>query len=199
MTKYILTGGRDRDHAEYGPKLAAELKKTFETFKILSCFFSETEDQWPALAEKWQRWFEKRVGDIEKYDYARMDTFAQQMAAFDILYLHGGPNRPLFDALDTFGDPRTLLKDKVVVGSSAGANYIAKNFWSSSKQKPYKGRAVLDINVMVHYGAPNHEDIPRTQQDWDNEEAEFREFVGTNEKIWHLPEGEIVVIEGDSA
>ncbi|HTE57212.1 MAG TPA: hypothetical protein VK694_00555 [Verrucomicrobiae bacterium] len=195
MTTYILTGGRDRAHPDYGSKLTVELKKHHEKFRVLSCFFAEPEEYASMLAEKWQPWFEKRVGSIEKYDYARMDSFLRQIKDFDILYLHGGPNRPLFDALDTFGDFAPLVAGKIVVGSSAGANFIAKNYWGSSKQKPGKGRAILDVNVMVHYGSPDHEGRPRTAGDWDYEEALFRDFIGTNEKIWHLPEGEVEVFE----
>lgn len=199
MTTYILTGGRDRVHPEYGPKLAAELKKHYERFKILSCFFAGSEETWAMMAEKWQPWFEERLGSMEKYDYARAGTFAEQLKDFDILYLHGGPNRPLANALDMYGDVQQLFGGKVVVGSSAGANYVAKNFWGSGSQKPYKGKGLLDINIMVHYGAPNHEGNIRTPEDWDREEKEFREFLGTDEKIWHLPEGEIEVFEGGIA
>jgi hypothetical protein len=198
MTKYILAGGVDRAGKAYGQSLGKELAKTHKKFKILSCFFVAPPEQWPMMAKKWQPWFEKRVGNLAEYDYARADDFLDQVKAFDILYFHGGHTRTLLDTMGQFGDLKKLFKGKTVVGSSAGANMLAKNFWSSTLQKPFKGKATLDINIMVHYGAAEHEGIHRTMKDWDHEETEFRKFIGSNdEKIWHIPEGEFITFEVD--
>jgi peptidase E len=124
-----------------------------------------------------------------------MGTFLGQVKAFDVLYLHGGHNDLLFDTLSKFGKLDGIFKGKIVVGSSAGANLVAKNFWASSAQKPRKGKAVLDVNIMAHYGATNHAGIQRTSQNWINEEKLFRDFLGNDEKIWHIPEAELVIFE----
>lgn len=195
MTKYILTGGKDRIPSSYGQALHDELTKTHKKFKLLSVFFSATQDHWEAMAKSWKEWFMTYVGDIESYDYARIDTFVQQIKDHDVIYLHGGHTKLLREVMRSFGDLRELFEGKVVVGSSAGANMLAKNFWSSSQQKPFKGLSVLDINVMVHYGAVEHEGIHRTPQDWEDEEKEFREFIGDDSKIWRLPERELTVLE----
>jgi hypothetical protein len=82
----------------------------------------------------------------------------------------------------------------MVVGSSAGANVLSKKYWSSTRAIPCEGLGVLDVNIMVHYGAMYHDGVVRTAEDWQREEAGFRAFVGDGE-ITHLPEGQFIVVE----
>jgi peptidase S51-like protein len=195
VTKYILTGGKDRIPSDYGRNLRAEFKKTHDTFKILSCFFSAPAEQWEVMAKNWGKWFREKVGDVKAYDFAKLDSLADQAKLFDVLYFHGGNTRLLIDTMREFENLRSVFKNKLIVGSSAGANMLAKNFWSSSKQKPFRGLGILDINVMVHYGIEDHDGIHRTAQDWENEEKAFREFIRDDGKIWHIPEREFIVFE----
>lgn len=198
MTKYILTGGRDRarENKDYAALLANELHKQYDTFNILSCFFAKPEEHWPLISNHWEEWFQKKVGSVGAYDYARIDKFVDQIKDFDIIYLHGGDNKSMRDVLETFEPLADLFKGKTVIGSSAGVNALAKNFWGSTHRKPFKGLAVLDINTMVHYGSPRH-DIGKdlTQHDWDEDEKKFQEFIGVAQKILCIPEGEILTFE----
>lgn len=193
MTKYILAGGNDFKTPVFGSRLASEFKKTLDTFKILSCFFSSPAEVWKLNAEKWEPWFRKNVDSIESYDYATPGTFEEKTMNADILYFHGGNSELLLKTVDEIKNLEQLFKNKIVVGSSAGANMLAKNFWSSTYKKPGKGKAIVPVSIMVHYGAANHNGNYRNKRDWDNEETLFQNFIGASENILHLPEGGIKV------
>jgi hypothetical protein len=100
----------------------------------------------------------------------------------------------LFENLPDVEELKKHFQGKVIIGSSAGANMLSKCFWSSKRAVFGEGLAILDINVMVHHGALDHEGRKRTPEDWQREEAEFQERIGDG-KITHLPEGQFVVIE----
>jgi hypothetical protein len=198
MTTYILAGGNDRTTEGYGERLADQITARVTMHpKILSCFFSIPEQEWPTKYAQCEEWFAKNFTSGYKYNYAQKDTFLQQIDDADVIYLHGGNTQLLFDAFPSAEDFVKRVKGKIVVGSSAGANILSKKYWSSSRAVPCKGLGILDVNIMVHYGAVNHEGLTRTDKDWQREEAEFQAFVGDGE-ITHLPEGEFVVIDSSS-
>lgn len=88
---------------------------------------------------------------------------------------------------------RRHFESKVIIGSSAGANMLSRHFWSSTRSVYSEGKGLLDLSVMVHYGAAIVGDSERTPEDWKRQEEKFAAMV--NEPITHLPEGQFVVIE----
>jgi hypothetical protein len=90
MTTYILAGGNDRMAEGYGKRLAAEITEHVPRPKVLSCFFSLPESEWPAKFNQFKEWFEANFTDDFTYEYAQKDTFLQQIKEADIIYLHGG-------------------------------------------------------------------------------------------------------------
>lgn len=195
MTTYILAGGNDRATEGYGKRLADELTQHCSHPNILSCFFSAPEQEWPAKHAEWKKWFARNFTNGFSYSYAEKDTFLRQIDRADVIYLHGGNTQLLFDTFPSVEDFVRHVKGKIVVGGSAGANILSKKYWSSTRAVPCKGLGILDVNIMVHYGAAHHEGLTRTIEDWQREEAEFRAFVGDGE-ITRLPEGQFVVING---
>lgn len=99
----------------------------------------------------------------------------------------------MFKTMPSAEELRKHFNGKVIVASSAGANLLSKNYWSSKRAVPGRGRGVVDINCMVHFGQLNHEGRVRSPADWQNEEAEFQQCIGDGEQITHLPEGQFVV------
>lgn len=197
MTKtiFILAGGNDRKSPDYGHRLSKEIAKHVNNPKILSCFFSWPQEAWEQKAVKdWKGWFTDNFAQPFTYDYAKPDTFLEQIDTADVIYFHGGDTKQLFKNLPDAEELKKHLQGKIVIGSSAGANMLSKHFWSSTRAEYGKGTGILDVNVMVHYGALDHEGRKRTPEDWRREEAEFQARVG-NEKVTHLPEGEFVVVE----
>jgi hypothetical protein len=192
MTTYILAGGNDRTTEGYGSRLHDELTKYAASPKILSCFFSCPAEDWEAKSHDVEAWLRQCFGGDMGYDYAQKDTFLEQIRSADVIYLHGGDTQLLFAALPPDDVLTAAFEGKVVVGSSAGANVLAKNYWSSTRAVPAHGLGIVDINVMVHYGALTHEGKTRTPDDWIRESAEFQRFIG-DDTITRLAEGQFVV------
>ena len=195
MTRYILAGGNDFAVEDYAKKLNVELSKIGTNLKVLSCFYSRSADEWDQESIKWESWFKEKLDNIKSHTVAGLDTLEQQVLAADVVYFHGGNTKLLLEKLMQYKDLKTMLKNKTIIGSSAGANMLAKNYWSSTFQEPGKGRGIVDVSIMVHYGARNFAGIYRSEQDWQNEEIQLREFIGhsgAEEKIYHIPEGTFV-------
>lgn len=198
MTKtvYILAGGNDRKSENYGHRLSEEIAKHVTNPKLLSCFFSAQPEEWEQKAQDWKGWFSDHFTQPFIYDYAKYETLLEQIDTADVVYFHGGDTRLLFEHLPETQELKKHFKGKVIIGSSAGANMLSTHYWSSTRGGFNEGRAVLDINVMVHYHAPDASGHKRTPEDWEREEAEFQERLG-NRAITPLPEGRFVVIEKD--
>lgn len=192
MTTYILAGGNDRTTPGYGEHLQAEISKYVAKSKILSCFYSSPEEAWPEKAAGWENWFRTYFGSDVSYSYARQDIFLAQIDDADVVYLHGGNTQLLFDTLPATDELISHFAGKIVVGSSAGANALSTNYWSSTQARPLRGLGFTKLNIMVHYGTLSHEKLPRTPEDWRREEAEFAQHIGGTE-IVKLPEGQFVV------
>lgn len=194
-TIFILAGGNDRTTDGYGARLNDEITTHIAHPKILSCFFSLPEPEWPAKYQDWKEWFSIMFGSDLVYDYAKKETFFQQVDTVDVIYLHGGDTQLLFNSLSDISELKSHFKGKMIVGSSAGSNVLSKNYWSSMRAVPGHGLDIVDANIMVHYGSLNHEGKVRMPEDWIKEEAEFQEFIGAGGKITRLPNGEFIVVE----
>lgn len=198
MTKTvcILAGGNDRKSEDYGYRLSKEIAKYATNPKILSCFFSAQPEEWEQKAKDWKGWFSDHFTQPFTYAYAKYETLLDQIDAADVIYFHGGDTRLLFEHLPETKELKKHFKGKIIIGSSAGANMLSAHYWSSIRGGFNEGRGVLDMNVMVHYRAPDASGHKRTPEDWEREEAEFQERLG-DRSITPLPEGQFVVIEKD--
>lgn len=170
MTKYILVGGNDLQSDNYGTQLAQEIYKSVEArpVRILSCLFATPPEFQPIAAKTWRPWFERHFGKDIVWSYALPERFEEQVRATDVLYLHGGDNNLLLETLGNYLWFPAALGDRIVVGSSAGANYLSKHFWTRRKQQISQGSGILPLSVMVHYGADDP-DAPKTDWEWAEE------------------------------
>jgi peptidase E len=193
-TIYILAGGNDREYIDYAKRLETELNKYITSPKILSCFFASPDSEWNNQYLKWREWFNLNLSHEFSFEYAKKEAFLEQIDASDVVYLHGGITKLLLSNVPDADTLKDYFRGKIVIASSAGANTLARNYWSSTYAEPGHGLGIVDINVMVHYGAINHEGRKRTMNDWQKEEALFSKYV-QGEKITYLPEGEFTVIK----
>lgn len=195
MITYILAGGNDLGSVDYGKNLAKEIEKIVAHPKILSCPFSRSETEWAQIVNEFEGWFRANFKTIESYDYAKPETFLNQALLADVIYFHGGFTPKLIEAVKNIPNLKQLFSDKIIVGSSAGANMLSKNYWSSTLRTPGKGLNFVDANIMVHYGATNLHNSTRTLADWNQDEAKFRDFINDDQAIMYIPEGKFEVIE----
>ena len=197
MTKYILAGGADRKYPEYAAKLRSEIAKTItKPPLVLSCLFAEPREVWEGKFADRQAWFAATFGEGCITQMAFPDTFAEQIREADIIYLHGGDDTLLTHYLEEFDDLATLFSDKIVIGSSAGADYLAKEYWTCDWRQVRTGSGLTDLNIIPHFESPEYGiSDPRGPINWATAEAELREAVGSGQKVTLLREGEFVVIE----
>jgi hypothetical protein len=195
MTKYILAGGNERRSEAYGERLAREVcKGRMGPLKILSSFFADpTPWQWEVRYRDWGPWFKQYFGSDVSYDYAQPETFSAQVRASDVVYLHGGDNETIFSSLRAYADFEEMVQDKIVIGSSAGANYLSELYWTRSKRQVAHGSGILPLGVMVHYGSLNGGFPGDLPVDWS--EADTRmETALKAEPLYRIKEGGFIVI-----
>ena len=75
----------------------------------------------------------------------------EQLKLADVIYIRGGDTEKLLKVLRQFPRFADGLKNKVVVGSSAGAYILAECYHSATRGGVYKGLGILPIRVICHY------------------------------------------------
>lgn len=190
MTTYILAGGKDLRFEAYGERLAKEVYEYGpRPTRLLSCFFATPPEYWNVKAKTWQPWFARYFGRDVEWSYAQPNDFTAQLKETDVVYLHGGDNELLRGSLVRFPELQAHFDGKVVIASSAAANYLSQHFWRRCEQKIGRGKGIVPYSVMVHYGV-SEQGTPDT--DWDGVAAELAAFDG--EEPLRLMEGNFKVI-----
>lgn len=196
MTTYILAGGADRKTPEFGERLAAEVhKKINRPVRVLSCLFAEPREVWSEKFASRMPWFQQFFGAATDVELAFPDQFPDQARRADVIYLHGGDDVLLGHYLDAYNDIRDMFLGKIVVGSSAGADWLSTNFWACDWRKTMHGSGIVPLSIIVHSGSDYGNEDTRGPIDWQLAEAEFQAAIGAGKTITHLPEGEFVVFE----
>lgn len=197
MTKYILAGGADRKYAVYGEKLAAEVSPArSEPLVLLGCFFAVPREEWEAKFADRKQWYTGVFGPKTKAILAFPDTFTKQVKNADIIYLHGGDDVLLSHYLNTFDNLAALWAGKTVIGSSAGADYLAESFWTGDWREVRQGSGLSGLNILAHYESEEYgQEDPRGPIDWSAAERELRQAIGPDKTVVLLREGDIRVVE----
>lgn len=192
-TTYILAGGLDRSHPRYWERLAQFIDGKYEYApRILSCWFSVPDERIEERVQAYQPVFTKYFPASEVV-IADKKHFIEQISKVDIVYFHGGRTRQLLDAMEQYGDIEKELKGKFVIGSSAGANYLATTGISPSTGQIMHGSGLSSVSVVVHYGSRGFENLAFDKMFWD-EAVRNVEGVSKERVTLLLPEGEFVAI-----
>lgn len=192
-TRYFLAGGSDRGYDQYGIRLSAAVSESVVSPKILSCFFSQEKELWSEKATGWEIWFRRYFGDAIEYRCATIDGFLDEIKWADVIYLHGGTTALLLDALGKYTELEKAFEGKIIVGSSAGTNYLSKTFFSPKRNVVGSGSGIININTVVHYGASSDGEVSLTKEGWLDAVDRVKASVG-DEPIVLLPEGEFISI-----
>lgn len=196
MTYYILAGGEDRKTEGYGESLAEKLNELTgdKSLKVLNCFFSQDEAVWQDKFDQWKLWLKQYLGDSTESQLARPETFIDQIAWADVIYLQGGRTKLLEAALKAFPNLENNFAGKIVIGSSAGANFLSKIYYSPSQDKVGKGSSIVPLNTIVHYGANGDAEFSMSEAKW-QEIVDRVELASESEAVTLLPEGKFIVFE----
>lgn len=194
MTKYILAGGCDRRYPEYLTQLARVIHDDFEKPKILSVWFSNSDEVALEKFPKYKEFFMKYFVDGTEFIKAEKDKFLQQVEASDVIYFHGGHTTLLLPTMEAYGDMKQAFDGKIVVGSSAGANYLSRFGFSPSKNTVGKGSGLTSLSTIVHFGSRGFGELTFQPQFWQNAAEKMKQESGFNE-VTLLYEGTFVTIE----
>lgn len=154
MTKYILHGGNEEHMKGDDKKFYAEIVKDLpEPVKILLVFYAIDKDRWDEKFEIIKNNFAKSTNKKVELIIADedIDKFIQLVKNSDVIYLRGGDFSPLLNKLNKINNLDELLKNKVVMGASAGCYVLAKYFYSRRHDKIFNGLGVLPIKSTCHY------------------------------------------------
>jgi peptidase E len=189
-TYYLLAGGNDRDHDNFANRFVSFVSQHVEEkVRFLSCFFGRDESAWDRSSNDWSHWLGTQFSSDLAYSVATRDSFREQVADADVIYLHGGMTKLLLEGLAPFGDLAAMFEGKIVIGSSAGANVIASTYYSPKSDTSGKGRGLVNVSAIVHYGANDGGDVSLTHEQWQRVIDITEGTAGHSEELVLLPEG----------
>lgn len=197
MIKYILNSGGLRNWPEKAVKFNREIVKGLGAKpKILFCHFAIARENWEGkFAEYTQRFLESMDKGINPiFELAYPDKFIEQLKNNDAVVIHGGDDNLLLYWLKKFDLPE-IWKGKVVAGSSAGSNALAKHFWTCDWRECFDGLGILGIKFIAHYKSDFGSDDSRGPIDWDIANQELEKYGDKSLPIYALEEGDYIVIE----
>lgn len=193
-THYILVGGNDRASKRYWLNLQKAINAP-KGAKILSCLFAKPREDWENRYYTFWKPLLTAAFEDSTCEMAKPDTFRKQVAEADIIYIHGGDDALLATYLDKFEDLAEMFEGKVVIGSSAGADYIADHYWGYDWREVRKGRGLVDADVITHFGADTAPTPPlvdpRESVDWEKAKEALENAV-KGQKVTTIREGEFV-------
>lgn len=184
MTKYILHGGESRKNSAHNRNFFKEMTKGIKAPRILIVCFSRPKISWSQYFE----WEKERFRHIKKkitFILADDDpkVFARQVKAADALDIKGGEDKLLCGKMKKIKNLEKLFQGKIIAGSSAGANFLAKYYHTRSRRRIEKGLGVLPIKIFVHY-----------TKKWEKEFEKFKNYKEDLE-IYKIPETKYIVIK----
>ena len=198
MTTYILFGGNDSDKTDAQNKNlrdAVLARLNGEKPRVASVMFASLREDWEwKFRDRRTPIFERLFDGNYEARLVYPNNFREDCAWANVIYLHGGDTTLLAYYLDQFDDLREIFANKIVVGSSAGAEYPAEICWEGDWREVRHYRGLLKIGVIPHFDSTYGADFdPRGAIDWKKAEQELR--AATDLPVYLLHEGEFEVFE----
>ncbi len=192
--KYILVGGYIHKAPDGGKAFCEELIKGIDKnpVKILDCMFARKIESWKESIEKDNIFFSKFISNF-KIELANPNNFIEQVKNSDIIYLRGGYTSPLIELLSKDISWVKELDGKVLAGTSAGADAIAKYYCVPKTNRVGDGLGLLPIKFIPHWMSDYSDDEVR-DIDWDGELKKLKDYK-EDLPIYTLQEGEFKVFE----
>lgn len=188
MTKFILHGGNSDRKTEDNEKFFLEIANSANKGKIniLCIYFARPEHRWDDSFQEDKLAFlnldtEKKF-DIEMAN-SDSNAFRNQIMWADVIYIQGGRKGNLKEKILALGNFEELTRDKVVVGISAGANMLAKYYYSNVAEDIREGIGILPIKTFCHF------------KDEYGEDLEKLEFYKEKLPIYKIPEEKFIVFD----
>lgn len=197
MTKYILQSGGLANAPRKAQKYFNEITRGLGAEpNVLMCFFAQKRSCWEEKFEKYQRGFVENVSGSCKpvFELAMPSRFEQQVLHNDLICLYGGDDDLIRCRMRNFDLPK-IWDGKAVAAISAGANMLAKYFWTCDWRECKEGSGVLPIKFIAHFASKYGQKDPRGPIDWEEARAELEIFGGGDLPVHCLEEGDYAVFE----
>jgi len=193
MIKYILVGGYVHKASDEGKAFCEELIKGINNrpVKILDCMFARKKEDWQDSIDKDNMFFSKFIKDFE-LELADLDNFTEQVKNSDVIYLKGGYTSPLIELLSKDKSWMKELEGKVLAGTSAGGDAIAKYYCVLKTHRVGDGLGLLPIKFIPHWNS-DYSDEEVQNIDWSIELKKLKEYK-EDLPIYTLGEGKFIVI-----
>lgn len=193
MTKYILVGGYLHKAKDGGKAFCEELVKGINNkpVKILNCMFARSRDSWDKKIKENDALFSKYIKDFE-LELALPDKFTEQVKRSDVIFLQGGYTSQLLELLNKDNGWIKELDGKVLAGTSAGAEVIAKYYYVLSTPRLGDGLGLLPVKLVPHWKSDYFDDSVQNI-DWEKVLKELKDYK-EELPIYTLVEGEFKVI-----
>lgn len=191
QTRIMLHGGNSDRNTLKNDRFYQEIMNGIESesVKILCVYFARPHRRWEESYYDDQYTFRRLEiesgREIEtKLANDNLETFANDIAWSDVIFLSGGMKGNLKDTLLAMGLDRfrELIAGKTLVGVSAGANILAKYYYSSVIDGIREGTGLLNIKLCTHYAG-------------EIERVDMLESYGTSLPIVTVAEEEFVIKE----
>jgi len=194
MTKYILHGGEigkpSVNNQEYFQEMVKDLAAPI---KVLLVYFAREKERWQEFMGYDKDKFEKAAND-EKVECILASTnpekLTDQINQSNIIYIIGGSDKALQKVFGQLSDLPDLFSGKVVAGSSAGANMLARYYYAVDRERVEKGLGVLPVKVLSHFEGEKYAGD-------DEERVKVLKDHKANLKIYTLPETRYSVIKSN--
>lgn len=152
MTKYILIWGRISKAPDGGKSFCEELIKWIKNkpIKILDCMFASPENSWAEKHKRNNTFFSKYINDF-KSELANPLKFIEQIKDSDIVFLNWWIPRQLISLIGNLSDFKSSLNEKIIAGSSGGADAICKYYGVGKTSNIGEGIRLLPIKFIPHW------------------------------------------------
>lgn len=194
----ILAGGSDTDYSDYWKGLSEVVLREQKNPSILSCMFSLDRADRPLRHEVFDVIFRSYFGTKCTIEYAGEGIFYEQISRADVIYLHGGVTEKLINAIPNVDGFKDAVKGKIVIGSSAGANFLSLAGFSPKRGEVISGSGLVSAGVVVHYGITSFKDTTYSHEFWRTAAQKVREQLGAEFPLLLLPEGQFVVLDDEN-
>lgn len=176
MTRYIISGGDSTLTAQAEANFYSSMLTLAPTNPaVLLILFARPEHDYSQILEQTSQQISKYV-NVSALNVASgsKSVFMKQLRLADIIIIRGGDTKKLLLALKKLNIKNADLSEKVIVGSSAGANVLASNYYSLTNKRVEAGLGLIKINLVVHYRSKKYKGI-----DWDGISLRFKDQLPT--------------------
>jgi len=134
MTKYILHGGRTSYDSPSNREYFLEtINIDKKSIKLLVVLFSRDKEVWEEKFNQYKQIFLNLHSDKDiEFVLAEPDQqiFSRQVLDADVIFILGGETILLMSYLKNIPNLKELFENKVISGSSAGANFLSKYYYT---------------------------------------------------------------------